>query len=216
MQLVELVVLPAQQDPGEAERRIREILSRPEFAPPEPSLLERFLDWIGRQLDRLVVGGPSLGAGGAQVVGWLAVAAVLVVLVVVLVRVLRHLPARVRDESTREATVLIDRSREPTDWRAESAQHAAAGRWRDALRCRYRALVGDLARRGLLDEIPGRTTGEERRQLQQVAPAASPQFTAATDLFDRAWYGAEPTGPDEHDRFCELEGSVLEATEGGR
>ncbi|HEX9258479.1 MAG TPA: DUF4129 domain-containing protein, partial [Acidimicrobiales bacterium] len=106
-------------------------------------------------------------------------------------------------------------TREPRTWRDEAAAHAEAGRWKDALRCRYRALVGDLARRGLLDEIPGRTTGEERGQLRTNAPEVTTEFAGATDLFDRAWYGDEPTGPSEHDRFRALEEAVLERT-GGR
>lgn len=105
--------------------------------------------------------------------------------------------------------VAIDRSREPTDWRKEADAHRRAGRFRDALRCRYRALVGDLARRGLIDEIPGRTTGEERRQLRVVRPAASPPFDEAADLFDDAWYGHADVDESADDRFQQLEQRVL-------
>jgi hypothetical protein len=69
------------------------------------------------------------------------------------------------------------------------------------LRCRYRALVADLATRGLVDEIPGRTTGEYRRELASSLPSALDEFSGATDLFERAWYGEVPMGPDEHARF---------------
>lgn len=105
--------------------------------------------------------------------------------------------------------VVIDRSREPQRWRVEAEEHRAAGRYRDSLRCRYRALVGDLARRGLLDEIPGRTTGEERRQLPTSAPAAAARFFEAADLFDDAWYGRVDVGPDDDDRFQQLDRDVL-------
>lgn len=106
-------------------------------------------------------------------------------------------------------SVAIDRSREPVNWRAEAEEHRRAGRYRDALRCRYRALVGDLARRGLIDEIPGRTTGEERAQLRTVTPTAGPPFNAAADLFDGAWYGNRDVGADDDDRFQSLERDVL-------
>lgn len=105
--------------------------------------------------------------------------------------------------------VAVDRSREPTNWRSEAEQHRLAGRYRDALRCRYRALVGDLARRGLIDEIPGRTTGEERAQLRRVTPAASPPFNSAADLFDGAWYGRSDVDAADDDRFQALERDVL-------
>ncbi len=105
--------------------------------------------------------------------------------------------------------VAIDRSREPTDWRKEAEAHRREGRFRDALRCRYRALVGDLARRGLIDEIPGRTTGEERQQLRVVRPAAGTPFDEAADLFDDAWYGHADVDASADDRFQRLEQHVL-------
>ena len=113
------------------------------------------------------------------------------------------------DDDALIGTVIIDRSREPHGWREEADEHSAAGRFRDALRCRYRALVGDLARRGLLDEIPGRTTGEERRQLRASAPNAVPFFREAADLFDGAWYGHVAVDAADDDRFRELDREVL-------
>ena len=105
----------------------------------------------------------------------------------------------------------VDRSREPRDWRAEAGEHRRAGRHREALRCRYRALVGDLARRGVIDEIPGRTSGEERAQMDSVAHPGAPPFRLAADLFDAAWFG-ELAVHDRHlDAMEEFERQVLEA-----
>ncbi len=103
----------------------------------------------------------------------------------------------------------FDPSREPRKWRQEADEHSAAGRYRDAVRCRYRALVGDLARRGLLDEIPGRTTGEERSQLYVSAPGAVPFFEQAADEFDRAWFGNARVGVIDDDRLRQLDRDVL-------
>jgi hypothetical protein len=116
------------------------------------------------------------------------------------------------DEQQAIRPVIVDRSREPSGWRAEADQHRASGRYRDAIRCRYRALVGDLARCGLIDEIPGRTTGEERMQLRAVAPTAHPSFTAAADLFDGAWFGNIEVRADDDDEFVRLENDVLATT----
>lgn len=116
------------------------------------------------------------------------------------------------DEIESGAAVAVDRSREPTNWRDEADAHRRAGRYRDALRCRYRALVGDLARRGLIDEIPGRTTGEERAQLREVVPQSSSPFDAAADLFDEAWYGHVDVDDRDVDRFQQLEAQVLSGT----
>src|SRR4029450_4451834 len=60
---------------------------------------------------------------------------------------------------------------------------------RAALRSRYRALAPDLASRGLVEEVPGRTAGEYRRQVGRALPEAATDFAGATELFEVAWYG---------------------------
>ena len=156
---------------------------------------------------------------------WLVLIVGLVVLLIVIVRLVasggRSRRRRTADtdddpDEIELAVVAIDRSREPVNWRAEADTHRREGRFRDALRCRYRALVGDLARRGLIDEIPGRTTGEERAQLREVRPVASTPFDAAADLFDDAWYGNVPLEASDDDRFQSLERDVLGAAVGDR
>ncbi len=162
------------------------------------------LDWLGMLL-------------------WLVLIAAVLAMLVYVVRYLIGRSGRGRQKPKREveeddldqveqAAVSIDRSREPTNWRAEADEHRRAGRYREALRCRYRALVGDLARRGLIDEIPGRTTGEERTQLRQVQPEAGSPFTSAADLFDGAWYGHHAVDADDDDRFQSFERDVLANT----
>ena len=167
-------------------------------------------------------GASAAGAAGLDLVTmalWIALIAGLVVLLVVVGRALAKRSTKV-DDDVKELDdpdveevggVVVDRRREPSNWRAEADAHRRAGRFRDALRCRYRALVGDLARRGLIDEIPGRTTGEERAQLHDVAPRAAPPFDRAADLFDGAWYGDVAVDEGDDDAFIELDRQVLSA-----
>ena len=164
--------------------------------------------------------GPS-GASGGGLLGvmlWGLLILAVVALAFVAYRYLRvrrpereHTDNDAADPDTDEIAgmVVVDRSREPRGWREEAEAHRIAGRYRDALRCRYRALVGDLARRGLLDEVPGRTTGEERRELQSSAPVALPFFGEAADLFDAAWYGRVHVDAHDDDRFQQLDHDVL-------
>lgn len=198
---------PHSADVGGARDAARQILARDEFKPPDENPIRKALDWVlerlGRLLDKLF--GVFGGGGGGSLIAWAILALAVAGIVMLVVRRVRRGPV-VKLEAR---TVVIDRSREPSDWRTEAEEHARHGRFRDALRCRYRALVGDLARRGLLDEIPGRTTGEERGQLRTTAPVAAPEFTDAIDLFDRAWYGDEPTGAGEDDRFRSLADAVM-------
>jgi hypothetical protein len=69
--------------------------------------------------------------------------------------------------------------------------------------------VADLAGRGLLEEVPGRTTGEYRAELHASLPTASSSFRGATALFEGAWYGHQPTGAADTERFRELADSVM-------
>jgi hypothetical protein len=78
------------------------------------------------------------------------------------------------------------------------------------VRCRYRALVAELAARGLVDEVPGRTAGEYRGEVRRNLPDAAADFAGATELFELAWYGRGETGAQQASRLRELSGRVLQ------
>jgi len=184
------------------------ILSRPEFRPPARSLFQRVLDWGSERLGDLVDG---LGRAGGPVVGWIVVALILGLIAVVTWRAARSL----RTDPTRAGGVAVDgRLRPAADWRAEAARHEASGLWRDAVRCHWRALVADLAARGLVEELPGRTTGEYRGQVARSVPDGASQFAAATGLFEDAWYASVEVEQDDVARCRDLAGHVL--AEAGR
>jgi hypothetical protein len=188
------------RDPKHVVDTVHRVLARPEYRRPGPSLLSRLqhdvLDWIARVLDSLVRAG---------IAAWIVPALALLVALVVW-RVLRGFT---RDPG-RAVEVSTVPFRAPADWRAEAAAHEQAGEWRQALRCRYRALVADLAGRGILEEVPGRTTGEYRAELGQALPAAASAFRGATELFEGAWYGRQPTAAPDSARFRQLADQVLE------
>ncbi|MDQ1396649.1 MAG: hypothetical protein QOG64_1908, partial [Acidimicrobiaceae bacterium] len=182
----------------------RQILSRPEFRRPGKSLQQRAFEWIR---DRIIHILDAARPGTA--IGLVVVAVGVVVVVFLVVRFGRTVQA----DPDRAVLVTSDVGRPATDWRAEAAAHEEAGQWRQALRCRYRALVADLAARGLVDEIPGRTSGEYRAEVAMSRPGAAEDFGGATDLFERAWYGSVDAGPDENERFRALADRVLVGVE---
>lgn len=202
---------PVDQDPDAVREQACEVVSRDDSicSPPEPQSPSSSsggfsLDWLGYLL-------------------WIVLIALLLFVIAMLIRQLMRGGGRRKkklDDSDDAGNldeielgaVAIDRSREPTNWREEADAHRRAGRYREAMRCQYRALVGDLARRGLIDEIPGRTTGEERTQLRHVQPNADRPFTSAADLFDSAWYGHVAVDADDDDMFMSLERDVLQQT----
>jgi hypothetical protein len=203
--------LPAPtDDPARVKDLTQQILRGRQFQAPKRSLLQAAWHWLATEVGRLL--GQLFGGGGLGS-DWGAVVVVAVVVTVVVALVVTTVARLGPGGAGRRSPVVALRghgpSRSPADWRAEAAAHEAAGRWRQALRCRYRALVAELVGRGLVAEIPGRTSGEYRRDVDAVAPAAGPAFGAATDLFEQVWYGDQPTGPDDQERFDELARQVL-------
>jgi len=180
-----------------------DILARPEFAQPEPSLLERVRDWFEDLIGRMLEAAFSGSAG--SVAGWLVLLVAIVAIVWFATRVGRTVQGRGGRVGVHVEGV---HRRRPAEWRAEAEVLETEGQWKAALRCRYRALVGDLIADGLLEDVAGRTTGEYRRDLALRAPDRAEAFSAATELFELAWYADRPTGPDQSRRFQDLAGAI--------
>ncbi|MGK0277149.1 MAG: hypothetical protein ACI9N0_003548 [Ilumatobacter sp.] len=167
---------------------------------------------------------PDLGGGGAGFgpIGTLLVVLLVAALVAVVVwMVAKAIKEREMDDDDDPidldedldegvADRITDEQRPPDRWRRAAEEHRAAGRFRDAVRCDYRALVGDLARAGAVDEIPGRTSGEERAQLAALAPKISHNFDEAADIFDEAWFNNGEVTADDDTRFFAASRGVLD------
>lgn len=196
---------PAGQDPTQVRDLADEILSDPRYDRPAKPLVERVLDWAGEQLSEALAA--LVGSGGGTILAWLLLLGALGAVVYLLVRHGRvTLPARLDPP---RPDVMIETTRTAAQWRAEAETLEAAGRWEEGLRCRYRALVADLVRRGVIPEQPGRTAGEHVRDVVAAAPDAAPSFAAATELFEAVWYGGATAGPDDARRFADLDRQVL-------
>ncbi len=189
--------------PERARRAVEAILARPEFAGQRRSWLDRARGWIFEQLGQLI--DTLLGSGAGSALGWTVAAVLAVVAVVFAVRFSRG----VRPDPNTAAGPTAGPRRSAVNWRALAARHEAAGEWRPAMRCRWRALVAELAGQGLLEEAPGRTAGEYRRQLSAALPRAATDFDVATGLFEAAWYGDRPTDAAQVERLRSLAERVL-------
>jgi hypothetical protein len=207
-------------DPDEVRRLADEILRRREFAAPGRPLLQRAVDWVLRQLERLFGGdgdpsGFDTGAGGAGKGGssWLTVLLLVaaIVLLVLLVRALRGTWTRRRRAEEDELEVGIEGRRSAAAWDQLARRLEAEGRWKEAMQARFGALVERLVERGVVADVPGRTTGEYRSDINASLPEVAAAFAQASDLFDRAWYGGLPTGADEAGRFTADAERVLTA-----
>src|SRR6266540_2818720 len=196
--------LPAPaRDPREVHRAVDEVLSRPEFRPASRPLLDRIWTWLLTHLGELLAGLTSTTAG--SIIGLVLFVVILALLALLAVRFARTMST----SPEVGAAIVVTPQRGAAEWRADAEAHEASGQWRQAVRCRYRALVADLASRGVVQEVPGRTSGEYRSEVGRNLPNASEAFAGATEVFDRAWYGRRPTDEGEAIRFRDLAGRVL-------
>jgi hypothetical protein len=109
-----------------------------------------------------------------------------------------------------------DQAQTAEQWRLEADRLAAQGDYREALRCRYRALIAELADRRLIDQVPGRTSGDYERAVRALVPEAAEQFSSATRLFERCWYGHEPSDAKAQVVFDEAARAVIDEVGSGR
>lgn len=199
--------LPPLEPPADAVRQsAEEILSRPEFEQPAPTLWDRIQQAINDAIEALV--DSVFGAGRNGVVALLVLALVAAAIGFLIFRLVRSSGTFQRDEA--RSGVSIEPLRPASDWDAMARAHAEAGEWRDAIRCRYRALVARLAAADVVDEIPGRTAGEYRLEVRSRRPEAAEPFGGATDLFERVWYGAGDATAEGEAVLVERAGETLE------
>lgn len=191
---------------------MREIFERSEFQRSK-SLVERILDWIARRFggpSDAAVGGSAWGGAVADIVLWVVLALLAVGLVLLIVQVVRNRRPKAKKTGKPPADVEVEEQRSASEWSSEAERLEADGRWKEAIRCRYRELVARLVDAGVAVPLAGRTTGELRSDVAGKAPEAAPEFSQATGLFELPWYADAPTGPVESEQFKALAADVLE------
>lgn len=185
-------------DPAEARDAARDILSGREYAEPEPSVLDRALDWL---LDRLASFlGTLAGGGPGSVIGWIVVLALVLGATWLLARALQ-VPATAGADHPQGVVYGTESRRDPDQWLAEARRLEAAGDRRGALRCRYQALLAVVVREEVVDDVAGRTAREYDRLLAGAMPEVATASAELTSVFERTWYGGEDVAPGTLERF---------------
>jgi hypothetical protein len=158
---------------------------------------------------------PAGGSGGLSFLGWMLLAGLALAVVVAGVvlywtspkrrtsSVRRRMDAGTVDSSDdNDARQIIDGSPAAL-WRQADAL-AGEGRFRDAVRMVYLAVLALLHRQHLIRFEPTRTNGEYLRQVrlsEQAPPQLHESFEQLTLRFETAWYGEHSCEGDDY-RSC--------------
>ncbi|MBX7116644.1 MAG: DUF4129 domain-containing protein [Myxococcaceae bacterium] len=170
-------------------------------------LWESFWRWLSR--DRTPPPKPneavnSAGAGLGGVGTAVLVGSVILLVALVAFMVFNRAPAQTAPtvpgderrilETKLESDPMSALARAPEGWSDLADQLASQGRFRDAIRHLYLALLSRLHRDGAIDYDPAKSNWDYFRAFKGV-PQALPPFKELTRRFDFAWYGnMEVTG----------------------
>jgi len=179
------------------------ILSQRQFRQPPKSWSTRLRGWVAQELDHFV---NRLSAGGAgEVIGW----AIIVIAVGAAALFVGRLARSVKRDPATDSGVAGHVGKRVADWESEALEHEQAGDWRQAQRCRFRALIAQLALDGVIEEVPGRTTREYETLVQGRLPQSGADFARASRLFEEVWYGNRAGGLAQNEQLKNLSRRVL-------
>jgi len=169
-----------------AREAARAELADPAYRQAEPNPVERAVQWLFDRLGELLDRASAATPGGPFGI------LVLVLLVVAVIVVVRWRIGPVRGSGAEAPLLFAGRVHSAAEHRAAADEHAAAGRWAEAVRERLRTIVRDLEERGLLEPRAGRTADEAAAEGGAALPGCGPGLRAAARVFDEVWYGGRP------------------------
>ncbi len=178
-----LIDVPVDIDRDAARRAAEEELSDPKYRDARPGFLQQIGQWLGEQLEKLLNSLSSDVPGG--IFGVVLVVALLIVLVVVI----RLRTGKMAGSARADRVVFGGQRKSAADYRRAAGEAAAAGRFDDAVRDRFRAVVRALEERALLDSRSGRTADEAAAEAGLLLPNVADQLRQGGRLFDDVHYG---------------------------
>ena len=189
---------------GARDAAVRE-LSDERYRVGEPSLIDRAVQWLLRELAEGIGNVAGIVPGGLPS---LLVVTVAIVGLVVAMR-LGLGPMGLRDALTdrrRDA-----RGRSANDYRAEAEALAAKGDFKEAVRARFRAIIRELEQRAVLDPRAGRTAGEIAREGGAAVPAVAGDLRTVAATFDVVWYGRRAATRADYDTVKDADERIRSA-----
>jgi len=177
--------------------------------------LGKLLEWIFDLLPRRRGSGGSVMTPGMRWIVFAVVALIVLLIVVLAINVIRRSRAAAPDTtqtseplgSARDADPL---SRGAKEWERYAADLAAAGRYREAIRAWYHAVLVTCYAGGILHFRKGRTNWEYIASLAPTLPWRA-DLMELTRRFELEWYGHDESSPDALEECSGRAQTILDA-----
>lgn len=176
-------------------------LDRAVYDEAQPSLTVRVITWVIEHIQELLGRASSATPGGGF--GLLVLVLVLAVVVVTVVRL-----GPLRRARSADAGLDVPTHVTAAQLRADADAAARDGRYADAVRARFRAVVRTLEDRTIIEPRLGRTATEVARDASVVAPPLRVALDAGAATFSEIWYGGRKAGPDDLRVVVELDDAL--------
>jgi hypothetical protein len=195
--------VPVEPTREEARAQALEELAKREYADARPGILERVVTWVQEHL------GGVEGAGRPVSLLLLGIGAAVIIALVAWG--LYRAGGLGRTARRSAGTVLTDRTTTAAEHRAAADAAAAAGRWDDAVRHRFRAIARTLEDETILVPQPGRTADEVAREAGARVPGLAAALLAGARTFDDVAYGDRHVDAGADRRMRDLDTQVRAA-----
>jgi uncharacterized protein DUF4129 len=154
---------------------------------PRPDVAQMVLDAVRDVVQGLVQRIGSVLGGAGTALAWIALIAIVVGAVAAFV-----VPSRLVSDRRSKAIPGGRGAARSVDWTARAEEALRAGDLHEAVRALYLALLGALAGRGIIADVPALTAGEARLAVRRARPALFPAIARATESYERVVYGGIP------------------------
>jgi len=186
--------------------------------------LGEMLEWIGKKLRKLLEwivdlfpsarrGDPGATFGMRWIV--ITVAILIVIAIIILAFEVTRRSKRAKPEVAESEPLRSKRDEDPlsrgaSEWERYAAQLAAAGRFREAIRAWYHAVLVTCYSAGVLHFRKGRTNWE---YISLLAPSLAwrPELIQLTRRFEREWYGVNESTEDALEECSDRARGILDA-----
>jgi hypothetical protein len=192
--IIDALAQPPSRAPADARERLQRRLDQPPFkqpdAPPTPSWLREFFDWLGRVLENAFRPLGRISPSGGRTVAWVIAIVGAVLLLGVLTYLLRGLRRGVvasahADDGDPEANLTAKTALD------QAGGLARGGDYRTAVRYLYISALLWLDERDIL-RYDRALTNREYLERVRDNPALRERMAPIVETFDRVWYGHLP------------------------